>query len=367
MSTRGLFLFFFSFFTVTVIASLDARADEPFRIRLIGSFTGDAANFGSTIRDGMILAKESLPADLAGRIVLDTDDDALLPSRTVTAFRKAIDVDHVDAIVTFSSGTSKAVAPIADSSRVPLVALASDPEVARNRKWVVNLWVTPDTETTVLLRDLQAKNIQRVAIISTVQQGMLAMRDAFSVLNNGKIESALNDEYAPDNKDFRPFFSKLRKLPQVDGFVALLLPGQLGLFAKQARELGFAQPFFGYETFEDPNEVKISGGALIGQRYVNGDDPGADFSRRYSERFPTGAQSFGAAGHDAMLLLADAVRRSEGLSAQERRAKVNDALHTVKDFSGALGTFSSTDDNRFELPAVMKVITKDGFAKAPKE
>jgi len=38
-------------------------------------------------------------------------------------------------------------------------------------------------------------------------------------------------------------------------------------------------------------------------------------------------------------------------------------LHTVKDFNGALGTYSASGDNRFTLPAAIKVITADGFKK----
>ena len=43
--------------------------------------------------------------------------------------------------------------------------------------------------------------------------------------------------------------------------------------------------------------------------------------------------------------------------------EINRFLHTVKDFTGVMGTYSATEKNNFTLPAAVKVVTRDGFKK----
>ena len=56
-----------------------------------------------------------------------------------------------------------------------------------------------------------------------------------------------------------------------------------------------------------------------------------------------------------ILLMAAAFRQGEGI------AGINKFLHTVKDFSGAMGTYSASGKNAFTLPAAIKVVTESGF------
>jgi ABC-type branched-subunit amino acid transport system substrate-binding protein len=82
----------------------------------------------------------------------------------------------------------------------------------------------------------------------------------------------------------------------------------------------------------------------------------------YGNKFPN-STPFGAAnGHDAILLISDAINKNF-----KDANSINTYLHKVKDFSGATGTFSSSSDNRFTLPATVKIVTKDGFKKLKQE
>jgi len=50
----------------------------------------------------------------------------------------------------------------------------------------------------------------------------------------------------------------LRFKKNLDAIFINLLPGQCGLFAKQAKEMGFKVPLLDVEIFEDPSEFKNS-------------------------------------------------------------------------------------------------------------
>jgi len=268
-----------------------AEGHGVLRVGVILPLSGDAASVGAATRNGMELARSGLPPEDRVRLRLAYEDDQLSPAKTVTAYRKLRDAGAADVVVNIFSGTAKAIAPVVERDRVPLIAIASDPAVVASRRYIVNLWVTPEVEAEVALSEALRRGYRRIARIVSIQDGMLAIRATFDAANAGRIELALDEEYPPDVKDFRPFIAKLRLRSDVDAVGIMLLPGQCGTFAKQVREAGIGVPLFGFEVFEDANEVK------------------------------------------------------------------------VKEFRGALGTYSASGDNLFTLPAAVKEVTATGFRR----
>ena len=210
------------------------------------------------------------------------------------------------------SNVQQAIAPILENKEIPLIAIATDEEISKNKKYAVNFWVTPDEEARLLIKESLRRGYKNIALFTTIHLGTMSMKRKFTEANNGSLNVIVDEEIAPDLKDFRSIITK----------------------------------------------VKASNGALIDQWYIQADDATGEFLKTYSEKFPK-STSFGAAnGHDAIMLINKAI--SEGKSSPE---DLNTFIHNVKDFSGAMGVFSSTNDNRFTLPAAVKVVAKDGFKR----
>ena len=106
------------------------------------------------------------------------------------------------------------------------------------------------------------------------------------------------------------------------------------------------------------NLFKYPEGALVGQWYVQADDPGDTFLTGYAERFPEATPYTAGNCHDVVSLIAKAVetKRTSG-------EQLQDFLFSLRDFKGAMGEYSATGDNRFSLPAAVKVVTEKGFEK----
>lgn len=328
---------------------------EKYRIGVILALSGDAAAVGKAAQNGMLMALASLPTEDSSRLAIKFEDDGLRTANSVSAFRKLVDIDKVHSIVCWSSGTCNAVAPLAEAAEIPLVAIASDSAVSKGRKFVVNFWVTPEEETRVLVPEAVRRGYRNVAIVATTQDGMLATRDAFKHQSQGQINIAYEEDFPSDFKDFRSTVSRIAGLKKVDAVLMLLMPGQVGTFAKQLRQAGVKVPFFGYETFEDEGEVQASGGALFGSWYSTAATGDTSFVEEYRKRFPGAMLITANNGFDAISLLATASRH--GTSGET----VATFLRTVRDFIGASGKFSATGDNRFSLPAALKYVAQDGF------
>lgn len=343
---------FQSFLALLLLFSASHVLSEPYTIGGILPLTGDAASLGRAAQNGMRLAYESLPSDIKKDFQLIFEDDQQKPSIAVSAFHKLSSLNDVKAVVCWSSSTCKAMASQAESKRIALMAIGSDPSLSKNKKYVFNFWVTPESETLKIIPEIQKRGYKKIAIVSTIQEGVFACRTSFKEAARSKDISIVFDaEYTSDTRDFRSSISKLAS-SQPDAVLLLLMPGHAGIFARQLREGGVTSPIFGYETIEDQAEVKASNNALLGTWFVTATSGSSGFSEEYRQKFPHDSMVTANNGYDAVRLLVS------GLS--QKPQEISEFLSTVKNFSGASGVFSATGDNRFSLPAVLKVIKDDG-------
>ena len=339
-----------------ICGAAKAETAPVWRVGAILPLSGEGASWGQAIKNGIELAREKFSPQAKERIHFLYEDDMFLPRNSLSALNRLLVDGPLDAVINVSTATGIAIAPLCEERKIALFSIATGQDISRGRKYAFNFWVTPEEEGRVLIPEALRRGIRRMARVSTIQEGVLAGNAAIDRENGGRIEMVLSEDYPPDARDFRTVIAKIRGLEsRIDGLMLVLLPGQLGVFARQARSLGIKTPFFGLETLEDLNELRAAAGTLEGAWYVNAGDGDGAFLRRYKERYPEASTYAAGNGHDAALLLAAALDRGYP------RNKIHEFLANLKGFSGALGVYSSTGDQRFSLPAVVKVATKDGF------
>lgn len=334
---------------------------DAYKIGVILPLTGDNASLGQFLRNGIELAHRSLPEEQQRKLSLVFEDDQLQASKAVAAYRKLRTTDGIKAVIVLGSGDGHAVAPLAEEDKVILFAVgASDINVVKGKRFAFIHWIAPEKEASVLAEEIQKRNYRRAAFMTLDQQGCIAMRDAIEeqFRKRGMEKMITLDEVAlPGMKDFNTFISKARA-KGVDVVVTVLMQGSLSAFAKQVKQQRLKADLAGAETFEDESEVKASEGGLLGQWYVNVDDAQDFFVRQYMEAFKEVPGWGAASAYDSIRLLAQGVEKYG-----RENEKISDFLRNLKDYSGAAGTYSATGDNRFDLPAAIKIVEESGFRK----
>ena len=331
----------------------------PLKIGMIIPLTGDAAFWAEAFKNAFELGASKLSAEDRARFEVLYEDDALNPAKTISALSKLQQFNGANFFVTMSSATSKAIAPLLEQQKKTLIAIASDAEIVRNRKYAFNFWVTPEAEAVVMIKALNHRKIKKIAIFTTEHTGTLAVRDTFLAAAKGQFEVIVNDNVPQDVKSFKEYISKL-KSQQVDAILPLVFPGQMGIFTRQVRELGIQAPFIGFETLEDEQDVKTSNGAMLGAIFATAATVDKNFLTEYKSKYPAASLFSAANGYDLALLIGKALK-TLSKDGQIDLVELNQYFATLKDFSGAMGTYSSTGDNRFSLPAVLKTVTATGF------
>ena len=326
-----------------------SQADEK-KVVTIGvslPLTGPVAKVGVAVKNSIILADEKY--DLDKRVEFIFEDDSYTASKTVSAVNKFISQDKVAGLIIFGSSPSLAVNSIAEKRKIPMVAISTATQVTDGMDFVVRHWLDPDIETAQVLREVEKRQYQTLAIVTTLNDGTLALRDEFLRLNKKKV--VYDEQLDPSETTFHSIATKI-KSTEPSAVYILLMPPQSGILARQLRNVGYTGDFFSGHPLEIDEEIKRKGNALLGTWYATTDDRAAkDFSQSYRNRFKEDPIAGCSNGHDIAKLFIQGLRTQDA----------NKYLHTVQDFTGALGSYGANGKNGFTMGAVLKVVNEQGI------
>ncbi|MCC7404133.1 MAG: ABC transporter substrate-binding protein [Bdellovibrionales bacterium] len=337
----------------------------------VGSFTGDTATFGISTHQGIELATNELnkAGGLLGKIVeIVKYDNQGKEEEAATATNRLINQHKVAAILgEVASRRSKAMAPIAQSNKVPMVSPSStNPEVTAIGDYIFRVCFIDPFQGAVMARfafeNLKAK---KVAILRDVGQDYsVGLADAFTETYKKVGGEIVSDQsYTEKDVDFKAQLTAIRGLnPE-----AIFVPGyytQVGLIARQARELGIKAPLLGGDGWDSPKLFEIGGKAVEGSYLSNHYSPDdkselvQNFIKRYKEAYGQIPDGLAAQGYDAAMVLFDAIKRAGSTDAKALR----DALAATKEYPGVTGKITIDDKRNASKPAVVLKVENGGFS-----
>lgn len=331
----------FIFFWVQIVLA------EPLTVGVILPLTGPIPSVGEAIKNTIQLADHELDKDNKVKFIFE--DDAFVPRNSIAAVTKLINIDRIQALIIFGSTTTLAVAGIVEAKKIPTVSISTAADAVKNKKYIVRHLVSGEAEGSAVVEEVKKRGYKDVAIVSTIQDGMLYLRDLFAKSAPAKI--VMNEEFASTETDFRSTVAKIYQL-NPSGVYVLLLPPQTGLFARQLRDGGYTGEIFSAHQLQQNDELVAAKGALLGAWFVGDDSLGSgEFNKRYRTKFGTEPVIAAHNAYDVVHLIINGAAKGD----------LNGYLHSVKDFEGVLGTYSATSDNGFGLKAIIKVVTPTGY------
>jgi len=337
-----------------------------------GSLTGDGASFGQSSKDGAEMAVEEVNASggvLGGRkIRLLVEDDQSKPEEASNAVTKLITQDKVVAVIgEVASRRTLAAAPVAQKFQVPMITPASTNEkVTEVGDYIFRVCFIDPFQGQVIAKfaytDLKAR---RVAILKDIQQDYsVGLSDAvtatFTALGGEVLDTV---SYSSGDADFKAALTKIRGLkPDV-----LFAPGyynEVGIIARQARELGMTMPILGGDGWV--GDALANGREALANTFISdhyhGDNPDPvvqNFVKSFRTKFGRQPDSIAALGYDSIKVLVDALTRAGSTEG----AMVRDALATA-DVSGVTGRLKMNAKRNVDKPAVISEVTfVDGAVK----
>jgi branched-chain amino acid transport system substrate-binding protein len=336
---------------------------SPIKIGYFGDLTGPTFNFGQSAINGVLMAASEVnqSGGINGRqIDVVIEDDKGSPEEAARLTAKLIDQDKVVAIIAGgTSGNSRAAAPKAQSSHIPMISPSStDPAVTQTGNYIFRACFV-DTFQGEVMADFAIKTLKakKAAILFDFNSPYSKGLTDYFKLSFARLGGSIVSEqtYTQSDADFKGQLSTMRSAePDV-----IYIPGyyaDVALIAKQARLIGLAQPLLGGDGWDAPELWQIGGDALNGayiSTHYSVDDPSPVihqfvdlYKQRYGNLLP---DAHAALAYDAARLLFDALARTGSTDGD----KLRDALAQTKNFNGVTGVISMDANRNAVKPAVV--------------
>lgn len=353
-----------------------AAAQEPYKIGGIFSVTGPASFLGDPEKKSLEMVIKNINAQggIDGRmlegIIYDTEGD---PSKAVMAVSKLINKDQVLAIIGPSrTPTSLAVLPFAEKAGIPLISCAAGVQITQPVKpWVFKTAQSDVLAVAALYAYMQKQDIKKIAL--------LTVSNAFGESGKQQLETQASDygltvvraeTFGAKDTDMTAQLAKIRTA-EPDALVCWGTNPGPAVVAKNVKQLNMTQPLFQSHGVASPKFIELAGDAAEGIILPTGkilvtdllpdNDPQKKVLEQYAEQFQADYQmpvsGFGGYAYDAMHILAQAMKGSNG-----DREKIRSAIENLQGHVGVSGVFnfSPQEHNGLDAGAFVMVQIKNG-------
>ena len=295
------------------------------KIGHVAPLTGPIAHLGKDNENGARLALEEINKaglTIDGKKVVLTlvpEDDAEDPKTATQVAQKLVDAKVVGVVGHLNSGTSIPASKIySDAGITQISPSATNPDYTKQGFKTTYRLVATDAQQGPALANYVAKtlNAKTVAIIDDSTQYGKGLADEFEKTVKASGVKVVTRE-ASNNKatDFKAILTKIKgSKPDVIMYGGMDATG--GPLTKQAAELGIKSKIVGGDGMCTEKLAELAGDAVVNVtcseagKALTKMAQGADFQKRYKERFNADVQIYAPFTYDAVYVLVDAMKRA---------------------------------------------------------
>jgi branched-chain amino acid transport system substrate-binding protein len=295
------------------------------KIGHVAPLTGPIAHLGKDNENVARLALEEINKaglTIDGKKVVLTlvpEDDAEDPKTATQVAQKLVDAKVVGVVGHLNSGTSIPASKIySDAGITQISPSANNPDYTKQGFKTTYRLVATDAQQGPALANYVSKtlNAKTVAIIDDSTQYGKGLADEFEKTVKASGVKVVTRE-ASNNKatDFKAILTKIKgSKPDVIMYGGMDATG--GPLTKQAAELGIKAKIVGGDGMCTEKLAELAGDAVVNVtcseagKALSKMAQGADFQKRYKERFNTDVQIYAPFTYDAVYVLVDAMKRA---------------------------------------------------------
>ncbi|RYY10864.1 MAG: amino acid ABC transporter substrate-binding protein, partial [Alphaproteobacteria bacterium] len=249
--------------------SIIARAEEPIRIGVVSPQTGAAAQSGQFMRNGIALALEGINAKggALGRKVetVVADDQTTNPGAVLAFSRLASDPAIAAFIGSIRSTQVQAMSPDVLKQGKPMMIGGTDPRLTKQgNRWLFRCRPN-DTYSAKTIASYGTETLghKKIALICSTDAFGTGGRDALTAeLKSLGITPVLSVGYTNQQADFTPVVLQVRTSGADLITSYFTFETDLGVFAKQLRQLGVRTPWLGSPSIVNTSALELAGPAL---------------------------------------------------------------------------------------------------------
>lgn len=325
-----------------------ARAQaEPIRIGVTSPSTGPAAESGKFQLNGARQALEAVNERgvLGRKVELVVEDDQTTNPGAVLAFsRLAQRPDIVAFIGSIRSTQVHAMAPDVLKTGKPMMIGGTDPTLTQmGNKWLFRCRPN-DSYSAKVIAQFGAEDLKKrkwAIVHSTDAFGSNGAKALVAALKDKGMEPALVQGYTNQAADYTAVVLAVRQSGADIVGSYFTFESDLGIFARQLRQLGVRVPWVGSPSIVNTTALNLAGPALYGtygvaDYAVDATPASKAFADRYQALYKMVPDNQSSWAFDAVNILARAITDAGSTEPEKLRA----ALAGIRGFAGAEGEYN---------------------------
>lgn len=324
----------------------------------------------STYWDGVEMARDELNGRggvLGRRLALVKQDDRLSVTRgAVIAHEFASNLDMVAVIGTLNSYIAVASAPVLEAAGLVYLNHGSVVNLTSQGYRNVLRMIPSNRNVGELLADhARQRGFKRVLVYYVKNEYGLDLANAFEQrAATVGVEVADRVSYLSGASDYRLAMQHWRDFYQFDAiFLAGSLPEGAAII-QDIRAVGIRSPIFSAAGLDSPELARLGGALTEGVEVVSFFHPAdpsdrvVEFNQRFHARYGRLPDTSAALGHDAVMLMADAITRANSTVP----SRISQALRAPQGWQGVTGLHRFDElGNLQDKAIVLQVVRKGQF------
>ena len=333
------------------VFSVSLHAADTIKIGLVNETSGANAEAGVYTVNGARLALDEINKAggiLGKQVELLMEDNQSTNPGTLLAFSKLVGEGVAAVIGPIRSTQTQAISPTIAKTGIPLLFGGTDPNLTHTgNRWLFRCRPN-DSYSALVIADfgVNTLKLKKWAIVhSTDAFGTSGMNALVQALRAAGITPVVVQGYTNNSQDFTPIVLAIKKSgADVIGTYMTGSP-DVGIFAKQLRQLGLTTTWIGSPSAITDTAMKLAGSGLYGTYGIADFTPGASaeaqaYSEKYKAKYNLEADVYSSWAYDAMHILADAMNKAKSAEPEAIRK----AVLATCGYKGVEGTYCF-DDN----------------------
>lgn len=325
-----------------------AAAKPVIKIGVIDALSGKYAENGQNVRQAIELAKQDFASsDIDFEFVFE--DYGYETKRAAVATNKLLNVDKVDALISWSSMAGNVVSPLADKAKLVHFAICNDANVAKG-KYNFTHFTPSQPLAEKLVHQIEAKQAKSVALFAVYQPALQKHTDSVEQLLQSKGIATERFNFTMDNIDFDLMLEKAKQ-HNFDVWYICALPPSLDIFLKTYFQKNIDVPLVAIDSLLFAQDKSM----VEGMSFVTTPDGNKELlDRLTAANGSTNYFSVGYAYDVAALLIkayTDLYKTTGKIPSSD---EVADYLLALKGYHGAVGELVMDKDGIIMSQAVVK-------------
>jgi len=347
-------IFFLSILFLPNVAGAQPVESKIFKVGVIAPLSGPLAEYGVAAKNGIHTAVGNSPDDFSN-VEFIYEDSQWISKNALSAFEKLRSVENVSLILNWGNPTTEALAPVAESTKTPLIGMTLDPKVAIGKKYVVRSTNASDEFSESLAQYLYEKKYQKIGVVVAENTYVQGLYDGLESWLGEGMHIEIVESFNMSDNNFRSAISKIRA-KKYDAIGVFLISGQVSTFYRQLAEQKITVPTFGTDFFESTSEIEDANGGMDGAVYPHL-GTSEEFRKKYIARYGNDFQiAYAGNWHDMALVIGSLFNEQPDLTNDEIMMKI----HKSTFYKGVCGEFKFIENENggphFSFPVKMKKI-----------